>query len=197
MTQPAAVGPEVAADNPVLAEVVRSGFAESRHRGAIAAVDTGGGPLLRVGLVDVPMFPRSSNKPMQAAAMLRCGLGLSGELLALAAASHSGEDFHVAGVREILARKIYHLRILRDEKSCADTGAPLLVISQFTLYAETRKGRRPTWQAAAPGPVAEPLVTAFADALRELGASVQTGVFGADMQVMLVNDGPVTLILEA
>jgi len=95
-----------------------------------------------------------------------------------------------------LARKVYHLRILRDEKSAADIGAPLLVISQFTLYADTRKGRRPTWQAAAPGPVAEPLVTAFADALRELGASVQTGVFGADMQVMLVNDGPVTLILD-
>jgi D-tyrosyl-tRNA(Tyr) deacylase len=95
-----------------------------------------------------------------------------------------------------LARKIYHLRILRGEQSCADLAAPLLVISQFTLYGDARKGRRPTWQAAAPGPVAEPLVTAFADALRELGASVQTGVFGADMQVMLVNDGPVTLILE-
>jgi len=96
-----------------------------------------------------------------------------------------------------LARKIFYLRILRDEKSCADTGAPLLVISQFTLYGDTRKGRRPTWQAAAPGPVAEPLVTAFADALTELGASVQAGVFGANMQVMLVNDGPVTLILDA
>jgi D-aminoacyl-tRNA deacylase len=95
-----------------------------------------------------------------------------------------------------LARKVYYLRILRDEKSCAETGAPLLVISQFTLYAETRKGRRPTWQAAAPGQVAEPLVTVFAEALRELGASVQTGVFGADMAVMLVNDGPVTLILD-
>jgi D-aminoacyl-tRNA deacylase len=96
-----------------------------------------------------------------------------------------------------LARKIYHLRILHGERSCAETGAPLLVISQFTLYAETTKGRRPTWQAAAPGPVAEPLVSAFADALRSLGAEVQTGVFGADMKVMLVNDGPVTLILEA
>jgi D-tyrosyl-tRNA(Tyr) deacylase len=74
--------------------------------------------------------------------------------------------------------------------------APLLVISQFTLYADTSKGRRPSWQAAAPGPVAEPLVTAFAAALTDLGASVQTGVFGADMQVELVNDGPVTLILE-
>ena len=102
-----------------------------------------------------------------------------------------------AGTAAALARKVYHLRILTGEKSAADLGAPLLVISQFTLYADTRKGRRPTWQAAAPGPVAEPLVTAFADALRELGASVQTGVFGADMQVMLVNDGPVTLILDA
>jgi D-tyrosyl-tRNA(Tyr) deacylase len=96
-----------------------------------------------------------------------------------------------------LASKIYHLRILAGEKSCADTGAPLLVVSQFTLYAQTAKGRRPTWQAAAPREVAEPLVTAFADALRSLGASVQTGVFGADMAVALVNDGPVTLILEA
>jgi D-aminoacyl-tRNA deacylase len=102
-----------------------------------------------------------------------------------------------AAVAAVLARKIYYLRILHDELSCADTGAPLLVISQFTLYADTRKGRRPSWQAAAPGPVAEPLVTAFADALTELGATVQSGVFGADMQVMLVNDGPVTLILEA
>lgn len=96
-----------------------------------------------------------------------------------------------------LASKIYHLRILAGEKSCADTGAPLLVVSQFTLYGETTKGRRPTWQAAAPRDVAEPLVTAFADALRSLGASVQTGIFGADMALALVNDGPVTLILQA
>jgi D-aminoacyl-tRNA deacylase len=95
-----------------------------------------------------------------------------------------------------LARKIYHLRILEGERSCADLGAPVLVISQFTLYADTSKGRRPSWQAAAPGSVAEPLVMAFAAALTDLGASVQTGVFGADMQVALVNDGPVTLILE-
>jgi D-tyrosyl-tRNA(Tyr) deacylase len=97
----------------------------------------------------------------------------------------------------VLARKVYYLRILADERSCADTGAPLLVISQFTLYADTAKGRRPSWQAAAPGPVAEPLVTAFANALAALGAAVQTGVFGASMQVQLVNDGPVTLILDA
>jgi len=96
-----------------------------------------------------------------------------------------------------LAKKIYHLRILADEKSCADTGAPLLVISQFTLYADTSKGRRPSWGAAASGPVAEPLVNAFIRALTELGGTVTAGVFGAAMQVDLVNDGPVTLILEA
>jgi D-tyrosyl-tRNA(Tyr) deacylase len=95
-----------------------------------------------------------------------------------------------------LARKVYHLRILAGEKSCAELAAPLLVISQFTLYADTSKGRRPSWHAAAPQPVAEPLVTAFAAALRHLGGTVLTGVFGADMQVELVNDGPVTLILE-
>jgi D-aminoacyl-tRNA deacylase len=95
-----------------------------------------------------------------------------------------------------LAGKIWRLRILHGEKSCADLAAPLLVISQFTLYGETSKGRRPTWQAAAPGPVAEPLVDAFAAALRAEGAEVATGIFGADMQVSLVNDGPVTLILE-
>jgi D-tyrosyl-tRNA(Tyr) deacylase len=99
-------------------------------------------------------------------------------------------------VAAMLASKIYHLRILRDEKSCADTGAPLLVVSQFTLYGDTSKGRRPTWQAAAPGPVAEPLVDAVIGALRNLGARVETGKFGADMKVALVNDGPVTLILE-
>lgn len=95
-----------------------------------------------------------------------------------------------------LAEKIYSLRILDGEKSCADTGAPLLVISQFTLYADTRKGRRPSWSAAAPGPVAEPLVESFIEALRALGATVATGRFGADMKVSLVNDGPVTLILD-
>jgi D-aminoacyl-tRNA deacylase len=95
-----------------------------------------------------------------------------------------------------LARKVYHLRILHGERSCADTGAPLLVISQFTLYADTAKGRRPSWQAAAPGAVAEPLVSAFADELRRLGGSVEMGVFGAHMQVSVVNDGPVTLIVE-
>ena len=95
-----------------------------------------------------------------------------------------------------LAAKLWGLRILDGEKSCSDVSAPLLVISQFTLYADTRKGRRPTWQAAAPRPVAEPLVDAVVASLRGLGARVQTGVFGADMKVSLVNDGPVTLVLD-
>jgi D-tyrosyl-tRNA(Tyr) deacylase len=114
-------------------------------------------------------------------------------LVVLVGVTHSDTP----SIAEALARKVFHLRILRGEKSCADTSAPLLVISQFTLYADTAKGRRPSWQAAAPRPVAEPLVEAFTAALRALGADVQTGVFGADMAVQLVNDGPVTLILEA
>ena len=96
-----------------------------------------------------------------------------------------------------LAAKIWQLRILADERSASDVGAPVLVVSQFTLYADTRKGRRPSWGAAAPRPVSQPLVEAFVQALRELGAQVETGVFGADMQVELVNDGPVTLVLDS
>jgi D-aminoacyl-tRNA deacylase len=95
-----------------------------------------------------------------------------------------------------LAVKLWGLRILDGEKSCSDLGAPLLVVSQFTLYAETAKGRRPTWNQAAPGPVAEPLVEAVVAELRTLGAHVETGAFGADMKVSLINDGPVTIILE-
>ena len=95
-----------------------------------------------------------------------------------------------------LAAKLWGLRILDGEKSCSDIGAPLLVISQFTLYAELAKGRRPSWSAAAPGPVAEPLVGAVVQALRAAGARVQTGVFGAEMKVSLVNDGPVTIIID-
>jgi L-asparaginase II len=89
--------------NPVVAEVVRSGFAESRHRGAVAGLDADGGQVISVGRTDVPFLPRSANKPLQATAMLRLGLNLDAELLALAAASHSGEDFHVDGVRKILS----------------------------------------------------------------------------------------------
>jgi D-aminoacyl-tRNA deacylase len=96
-----------------------------------------------------------------------------------------------------IARKVAELRILRGELSALDAGAPVLVVSQFTLYADTRKGRRPTWNAAAPGPVAEPLVAAVVAALGSQGLQVSTGVFGADMAVELVNDGPVTILLEA
>jgi D-tyrosyl-tRNA(Tyr) deacylase len=95
-----------------------------------------------------------------------------------------------------LAEKLWNLRILEDEQSAADINAPILVVSQFTLYADTAKGRRPSWNSAAPGAVAEPLVGAFAEALRGLGAQVETGVFGANMHVELINDGPVTVILE-
>jgi D-tyrosyl-tRNA(Tyr) deacylase len=95
-----------------------------------------------------------------------------------------------------LASKLWGLRILEGEKSCSDVNAPLLVVSQFTLYGDARKGRRPSWTAAAPGPVAEPLVDAVVRELRELGAMVETGEFGADMKVALVNDGPITLVLD-
>jgi len=98
---------------------------------------------------------------------------------------------------DLVARKIAELRILRDERSAVEAGAPVLVVSQFTLYADTRKGRRPTWNHAAPGPVAEPLVAAVVANLRARGLEVVTGVFGADMAVELVNDGPVTILLEA
>ncbi|MDC5697306.1 D-aminoacyl-tRNA deacylase [Intrasporangium calvum] len=98
---------------------------------------------------------------------------------------------------ERLARKIAELRILRDEQSLTDARAPVLVVSQFTLYADTRKGRRPSWSAAAPGPVAEPLVDAVVAALRARGIEVATGRFGAMMAVSLTNDGPVTLVVDA
>src|SRR6267142_3441343 len=112
-------------------------------------------------------------------------------LLALVGVTHTDDPAKA----QRLAEKLWQLRILDEEKSAGDVGAPILVVSQFTLYANTAKGRRPTWNAAAPGAVAEPLVTVFADALRQLGAEVETGVFGADMQVALVNDGPVTVLL--
>jgi D-tyrosyl-tRNA(Tyr) deacylase len=94
------------------------------------------------------------------------------------------------------ARQIADLRILDDERSVSDTGAPVLVVSQFTLYADTRKGRRPSWNAAAPASVAEPVVEQVVDALRERGVEVETGRFGAHMEVALVNDGPVTIVLD-
>ncbi|TYB69933.1 D-tyrosyl-tRNA(Tyr) deacylase [Nonomuraea sp. PA05] len=113
-------------------------------------------------------------------------------LLVLVGVTHT--DTRAEAAR--LAAKLWGLRVLHGEKSCSDVSAPLLVISQFTLYGDARKGRRPTWQAAAPGDVAEPLVDAVVAELRGLGARVQTGVFGADMKVALVNDGPITLVLD-
>jgi D-tyrosyl-tRNA(Tyr) deacylase len=95
-----------------------------------------------------------------------------------------------------VARKIWDLRLLRDEQSASDTGAPILVVSQFTLYGDARKGRRPTWQAAAPGELSEPAYDAVCTELARLGAHVERGVFGADMAVHSINDGPVTLLLE-
>jgi D-tyrosyl-tRNA(Tyr) deacylase len=113
-------------------------------------------------------------------------------LCLLVAVTHDDTAAHAAR----LAAKVHELRILRGEQSAAETGAPLLVVSQFTLYGDTRKGRRPTWNAAAPGEQAEPLVDAVVAELRARGAEVATGVFGADMLLALVNDGPVTLLVE-
>ena len=114
-------------------------------------------------------------------------------LVALVAATHDDGPEQV----EAMARKIAELRILRDEQSVTDVGGGVLVVSQFTLYADTRKGRRPTWNAAAPGPVAEPLIEQVVAGLRARGLTVATGRFGATMQVELTNDGPVTVLLEA
>lgn len=113
-------------------------------------------------------------------------------LLVLVGVTHDDD----AGKAATLARKVWTMRILENEKSASDLDAPILVVSQFTLMADTRKSRRPSWSAAAPRPVAEPLVDEFAAALRRSGAKVETGVFGAHMEVSLVNDGPVTLLVE-
>jgi D-aminoacyl-tRNA deacylase len=114
-------------------------------------------------------------------------------LVALVGVTHDDGPEQV----DTIARKIAELRILRGERSVLDDGAPVLVVSQFTLYGDARKGRRPTWNAAAPGPVAEPVVGAVVAALRARGVEVAQGRFGADMAVELINDGPVTLLIEA
>lgn len=113
-------------------------------------------------------------------------------LVVLAGVTHGDGPDQVA----LLARKIAQLRIMREELSAADLGAPVLLISQFTLYADTRKGRRPSWNGAAPGPVAEPLVSDLGRGLAAYGLVVHEGIFGADMAVELVNDGPVTILLD-
>ena len=114
-------------------------------------------------------------------------------LLALVGVTHDDGPEQV----DRMARKIAELRILRNEESLTDAGAPVLVVSQFTLHADTRKGRRPSWSAAAPGSVAEPLVADLVTALRDRGIEVETGRFGAMMEVSLVNDGPFTLVVDA
>lgn len=114
-------------------------------------------------------------------------------LVILAGVTHDDQP----AAAERLAEKIWTLRILKGEKSPQEENAPILVVSQFTLYADFRKGRRPSWSAAAPRAISEPLVEAFVSSLRLLGAEVATGIFGTDMQVTLTNDGPVTLILDS
>jgi D-aminoacyl-tRNA deacylase len=114
-------------------------------------------------------------------------------LLVLIGVTHTDDE----RVARRLADKIWNLRILAGERSCAQESAPILTVSQFTLYADLSKGRRPSWSAAAPRAVSEPLVETFVDALRQLGAEVATGAFGAEMQVSLVNDGPVTLVIDS
>ncbi len=113
-------------------------------------------------------------------------------LVVLVGVTHSDTE----DIARTAAAKVHQLRIMAGELSAADIGAGILVISQFTLYADTRKGRRPSWLGAAPGPVAEPLVSLVAQTLRERGATVATGLFGADMAVELVNDGPMTIVLD-
>lgn len=114
-------------------------------------------------------------------------------ILTLVAATHEDGPDQV----DTVVRKIAELRIMDDEQSVSDIGGAVLVVSQFTLYGSTRKGRRPSWSAAAPGPVAEPLIDAVAQGLRDRGLEVATGQFGAHMEVELVNDGPFTVLVEA
>jgi D-aminoacyl-tRNA deacylase len=114
-----------------------------------------------------------------------------GLVVLVGAAVGDGEDDAA-----LVARKVADLRVLRGELSAVDAGAPVLVVSQFTLLADTRRGRRPSWSGAAPGPVAEGLVEAVVAGLRARGLDVSTGVFGADMALELVNDGPVTILLD-
>ena len=119
---------------------------------------------------------------------------ITGEgLVALVGVTHEDGPEQVATI----ARKIVELRILDGERSVLDADAQVLVVSQFTLYGDARKGRRPSWSAAAPGPVAEPLIEQVVDAIRSRGVQVATGRFGAQMRVGLTNDGPFTVLIEA
>jgi D-tyrosyl-tRNA(Tyr) deacylase len=138
------------------------------------------------------VLQRASRASVTADGVLTASFDRQG-IVALVGVTHGDS----AAEAETIARKIADLRILDGELSVSDVGAPVIVVSQFTLYADTRKGRRPSWNGAAPGPVAEPLVTAVVEALRARGIEVGTGVFGAHMDVDLVNDGPITILIEA
>jgi D-tyrosyl-tRNA(Tyr) deacylase len=113
-------------------------------------------------------------------------------LVVLVGATHDDGPEQV----DYVVRKVADLRIMREERSVTEVGGQVLVVSQFTLYADSRKGRRPTWNAAAPGPVAEPLVEQVVAGLRQRGLTVATGRFGAEMEVELTGDGPVTILLK-
>lgn len=138
------------------------------------------------------VIQRVSQASVTVAGEMVAELARPGLLVLLGVTHTDGPDVAAA-----LARKTWELRILDDERSASDLDAPILVVSQFTLYADTRKGRRPSWSAAAPGPVSEPIYENFCSALEHLGAHVERGVFGAHMDVALVNDGPVTILLDA
>ena len=137
------------------------------------------------------VLQRASRASVTANGVLSASFDRQG-IVALVGVTHGDGPDQAAN----LARKIADLRILDDEHSAADVGAPIIVVSQFTLYADVGKGRRPSWNGAAPGPVAEPLVEAVVAALRERGLEVGIGVFGAHMEVELVNDGPITIVLD-
>jgi D-tyrosyl-tRNA(Tyr) deacylase len=151
----------------------------------------------------VAVDPTQEDLPMRAVVqrVLEASVSVDGKvvgeirrpgLLVLLGVTHSDGPEEIAW----MARKVWGLRILHDEQSASDVDAPILVVSQFTLYGDARKGRRPTWLAAAPGERSEPVYLAFCLELERLGATVERGSFGADMRVSLVNDGPVTVILE-
>lgn len=159
----------------------------------------------RVAVADAPAgpTPRAAGSSVRAVVQRasRAAVRVGGEVVAsfdrqglvvLLGATHDDGAAQV----EAMARKIADLRLLDGELSVTDAAAPVIVVSQFTLYGDASKGRRPTWSAAAPGPIAEPLVADVVTALRGRGLEVGTGVFGAHMDVELVNDGPVTLVLE-
>lgn len=172
-----------------LGRFVRSRLFRAVSTAGLGAVGYGGSMrivLQRVSSAQVSVLPEDGGEPEVVGAIEGPGL------LALVGVTHGDGPAEAAK----LAEKTWRLRLLDGERSCADLDAPILAVSQFTLYGDARKGRRPSWSAAAPGPASEPIVDAYVQALRDLGATVATGRFGAHMRVQLTNDGPVTLILD-